>query len=300
MIRRIQEEDFGALLACWNASAEFDHIPESVFRDKLDDDGYRDDLAWVHVDDGSVCGLAIGVVREGDLDTKGSKGYVKMLAVRPENRRRRIGSELLKRLLKQFERSGIHTVRVGESSPNYLTPGLDVRYEAGLYLFEKHGFRRVGEAYDMEVRMSDLADDTISIAERAGADGIDFRRASEADWDELKRLLAQHWPSWIPEVWRSMQNTPASVHVAALAGNVVAFSAFEGNNAGLGTFGPMGTAPAFRGRGLGEILLRHCLNDLSAMGYERVTIPWVAPVGFYAQTVGATIKRVFLRLEKTL
>ncbi len=297
MIRRIQEENFDELLSCWNASAEFDRIPEVVFRDKLEDDGYRDDLAWVHVDGGSTRGFAIGVVRERE---QGTTGFVKMLAVRPESRRRKIGSELLKRLLKQFEKSGIHTIRVGESSPNYLTPGLDARYEAGLYLFEKLGFHRVGEAYDMEVRVPERVDDAICAAEWNGAAGIELRRAGGEDWNELKSFLAQYWPTWIPEVWCSMQNTPASVHIAVSAGDVVAFSAFEGNNAGLGTFGPMGTAPAFRGRGIGEMLLRYCLNDLAAMGYERVTIPWVAPIGFYARMVGATIKRVFLRLEMTL
>ena len=84
---------------------------------------------------------------------------------------------------------------------------------------------------------------------------------------------------------------------------MLGFSAYDANNigasaTGTGWFGPMGTAAAARGRGVGAVLLKRCLADMAAQGHAVSTIPWVAPVGFYAHHVGAHISRVFYRYEK--
>lgn len=290
MIRRIElDGDMDALFQCWNASAHFDPLPLDVFQEKLDDDGYRDGFGWVEEEEGAVCGFVVGVVRTVD---RISVGYVKLLAVHPERRRQGSGSALLAKLLDAFALEGVNRIRIAESAPNYLTPGLDVRYTPALHLFEKHGFKTIGEAYNMEASLPGEGYPTDQIL------GLTIRRAQEADGPEVEQFVANEWKAWVPEVHCSLGRDPVAVHLALNGDEIVAFSAYEGNNAGLGTFGPMGTAPEHRGRGIGENLLKWCLTDLVHLGYERVTIPWVAPIGFYTKTVHATISRVFTRMEK--
>ena len=65
-------------------------------------------------------------------------------------------------------------------------------------------------------------------------------------------------------------------------------------------FGPMGTAPAAQGLGIGGVLLRRCLADQRAAGHERAEIGWVGPVPFYASNSGARIERVFFLYRKQL
>lgn len=65
-------------------------------------------------------------------------------------------------------------------------------------------------------------------------------------------------------------------------------------------FGPMGTTPAARGLGIGGVLIRRCLRDQRAAGYERAQIGWVGPVPFYASSAGARIERVFFLYRKQL
>lgn len=290
MIRRIElDGDMDALFQCWNASAHFDPLPLKVFQEKLDDDGYRDGFGWVEEEEGAVCGFVVGVVRTAD---RISVGYVKLLAVHPERRRQGSGSALLAKLLDAFALEGVNRIRIAESAPNYLTPGLDVRYTPALHLFEKHGFETIGEAYNMEASLPGEGYPTDQIP------GLTIRRAQQADGPEVEQFVANEWKDWVPEVLCSLRRDPVAVHFALNSEEIVAFSAYEGNNAGLGTFGPMGTAPEYRGRGIGENLLKWCLTDLVHLGYERVTIPWVAPIGFYTKTVHATISRVFTRMEK--
>ncbi|MCH8245321.1 MAG: GNAT family N-acetyltransferase [Bacteroidetes bacterium] len=290
MIRRIElDGEMDALFQCWNASAHFDRLPLEVFQEKLEDDGYRDGFGWVEEEEGAVCGFVVGVVRTVD---RISVGYVKLLAVHPERRRQGSGSALLVKLLDAFAVEGVNRIRIAESAPNYLTPGLDVRYTPALHLFEKHGFKTIGEAYNMEASLPGEGYPTDQIL------GLTIRRAQEADGPEVEQFVAIEWKAWVPEVHCSLGRDPVAVHLALNGEEIVAFSAYEGNNASLGTFGPMGTAPEYRGRGIGENLLKWCLTDLVHLGYERVTIPWVAPIGFYTKTVHATISRVFTRMEK--
>jgi GNAT superfamily N-acetyltransferase len=92
--------------------------------------------------------------------------------------------------------------------------------------------------------------------------------------------------------------TPA-VHVALRDGQYCAFAAHDGNNAGLGWFGPTGTWPAHRGNGLGEAVLVACLVDVAA-AHEHCEVAWIGPRPFYDKVAGVASDRRFVLLVKTL
>ncbi len=92
----------------------------------------------------------------------------------------------------------------------------------------------------------------------------------------------------------------AQVYLALAEERVLAFSAYDANNRGTGWFGPMGTEPAARSQGIGQVLLFHCLADMAAQGHHHATIPWVDPVDFYRRCAGAAVSRIFHRYEKVL
>ena len=58
--------------------------------------------------------------------------------------------------------------------------------------------------------------------------------------------------------------------------------------------------PAYRGRGVGAVLLRCCLRDLKQSGLATATIPWAAHLGFYEQHAGARRSRQFQRFRKRI
>jgi GNAT superfamily N-acetyltransferase len=87
------------------------------------------------------------------------------------------------------------------------------------------------------------------------------------------------------------------VHVALKDGQYCAFAAHDGNNSGLGWFGPTGTWPAHRGQGLGEALLVACLVDVAAE-HARCEVAWIGPRPFYEKVAGIVEDRHFVVLKK--
>ena len=79
----------------------------------------------------------------------------------------------------------------------------------------------------------------------------------------------------------------------------VAFAAADGNNQGLGWFGPAGTDIAHRGKRLGEALLVRCLEDVRGLP-EAGVIAWIGPKAFYAKTVGAVDDRRFVTWSRPM
>jgi predicted N-acetyltransferase YhbS len=89
------------------------------------------------------------------------------------------------------------------------------------------------------------------------------------------------------------------VHVAIRDGAFCAFGAHDGNNRGLGWFGPTGTGPAHRGQGLGEALLLACLLDVAAL-HAHCEVAWIGPRPFYERVAGIASERRFVTFTKAL
>ena len=297
-IRPLQRDDAASLLDMWNATARFDPLTVELLEEKTwGDADFDPEMALVCEAEGALAGFAMGVLRSVP---GANRGVIKLAAVAADRRRRGIGSRLLARLEDALRARGAAVLRVCESAPNYLTPGVDARYSAAPHFFSGRGYRRIGEACNMTVDLAERDFGTGDAERVLRSRGICFRRARDGDRAGLTALLQAHWPAWLPEVRAALSNRPASLYVAVDGEAVLAFAAFDANNRGTAWFGPMGTAPAARRRGLGHVLLFRCLADMAAQGHPHATIPWVDPVDFYRQCAGAAVSRIFHRYEKVL
>ena len=215
-----------------------------------------------------------------------------MFATQPDLRRRGAAKTLLTRLEESFQRQGATQIRTLDCAPNYLSAGIDPRYTEAVALFERRGYRQEGENFDMLCSLDqDLS--TEKEEKQLRGTGLTIKRLTADDQPSLFDLVGQHWPGWRYECERAIENTPCSVHIALDGKKVVAFSVYEGNNRGTGWFGPMGTDPEYRGRKIGEVLLKRCLADIRGLGHREAIIPWVGPLYFYLDTVNARVYRVF-------
>ena len=294
-VRPFRPGEVDALHALWNRSAPLDRVPPAVFREKLETDA--DELALVADVDGVRVGLGVGVLWPVADEMRGS---VRLLAVDPNVRRRGVGSALLDALEAEFRERGVRTVRIGEATPNYLTPGVDMWNEGGLAFAEARGYREIGEAVNLGVDLRSDNWDTEADEARLAAHAIGVRQATKADRPALGHLLNAHWPAWQTEADRALTHDPPTLHLALRDRTVLGFAAYDANNVGTGWFGPMGTAPEVRGLGVGAVLLRRCLRDLRRQGLDRATIAWATALPFYERACGATVERRFRRVEKRL
>jgi GNAT superfamily N-acetyltransferase len=237
-------------------------------------------------DNGARTGAAFGAFEAdtlvGLIATAGR--WIKLLAVDERHRRKGIASALL-------ARAEGNPLRVMDHPGNYLSPGLDGRYHDGRAFFAARGFRELGVVENIRAPLTDPL-------RPIDVTGYDIRRVSETERPTLLDWIARKFaPVWALEVGRAAAGPRRAVHAAWHQGEPVAFAAADGNNQGLGWFGPAGTDPAHRGRRLGEALLVRCLEDVRGLP-EAGVIAWIGPKAFYAKTVGAIDDRRFVTLER--
>lgn len=297
-IRSLKEAERPSITGLLAAALDRDWLNPGLVSEKLwADEGVTDALRLGVEVDGRLVGVGCGAIRHRDGE---ELGFIKLLAVDVQFRREGLASRLLGALEAALATAGCQRIRLGESAPNYLWPGVDLGYTAALLLFEKHGYQQFGETFNMSVDLLQAPLEMDAAVDILAGANLTVRRACASDHPSLMRLLAEHWPSWQAECQYCFEREPISLHVAVQDDAVVAFAAHDANNRGLGWFGPMGTAPQVRGKGLGAVLLKRCLRDMRDAGRRQAVIPWVGPLAFYAHHAGARIQRVFHRFEKRL
>lgn len=210
------------------------------------------------------------------------RGHIRLVAVRPEYRRRGLGLSLVRAAENWMRERGANTATFGADIPYYLWPGIDAANLATLALAQRAGYRRTGCAINLQI--STRCDPPTGVV-RVGAE------ESEA----VRDLIAANWPAWLPEVELGMaQGTTFAVMESGRAAGFCNHSSLRA-----GWIGPMGTDPGHRGHGVGRSLLAAVRRDLFERGFPQAQIAWVGPLGYFAD-LGATTSRVFCHYTRDL
>jgi mycothiol synthase len=239
---------------------------------------------------GDVLGVVLGSVSHRD----DSIGHVDLIAVHPAERRRGIGRALMARIEGALAGLGAGDVVIAGNAPYYAWPGVDVRYTPAMCAATAFGFEQDQPAWNMTADLSGELPDPGSI------EGVTLRRAVPDDVSALVDFaLTTFGSGWAGEITHSVGRERAGCHLAVgEKDEILGFAAYGSSRPSW--FGPMGTVPAARGRGVGRALLLRCLADQKAAGYDRVQIGWVGPVPFYSGAIGARVERVFFLYRKQL
>jgi len=229
---------------------------------------------------------------------------IRVLAVLPAARGRGAGSALLDACTDAARAAGETTLRTIDQPGNYLAPGIDERNAATIAWLERRGWHRQSELRTnvlIGVRDNPRVSTTraAALAAAAAERGYQVRRAHPDERAVLDAVAAEFGGAWPFELERALGHDPAGVHVAIKDGAYCAFAAHDGNNRGLGWFGPTGTWPAHRRQGLGEALLVACLVDV-AVHHARCEVAWIGPRSFYDKVAGIAAERRFVVLTRDL
>lgn len=294
-VRPLQRTDIAQARELLAAACAWDRA-DDVAEELLFGDGARYPAQPLAIDRAGTI-VAVAVV---------SGPWVRALAVPPNARGVGIGSSLLSAAERTIARAGHSTVRVMDQPGNYLAPGVDRHNEDTIAWLGRRGYRRVGEACNLLVAVRGNSLVSEERAQTLAAACVDYRirRAERAERGWLCDTVAEQFsPAWAFEVGRALVNDPVAVHIAVLEGDsseLAAFAAHDGNNRGLGWFGPAGTFANHRRRGLGRALLLACLLDVRRAGHEMCEIAWIGPREFYQRSVGTVGERRFCRMRKDL
>jgi len=314
----LTESNLESALGVMNLNLEFDNTTTlDLLRYKtLDDPDYDPSLGVLALADGEPCGFMFAVVRtEGDKKV----GGLKFFAVDEAFRNRGIASEMLRRIEEGVRTAGARSMRIGFIRPNYLMPGVDPRYTVACAFLLRRGFKRAGEAFNMDVELDASDWSTDQIEARLAQDGIIVRRLRSDECEKLRQwMIEDGWSAgWQYQTLRSAEMDPIAVFVGERATGVsgfergeaerksrntgaefVAFACYDGVRPGW--FGPMGTSESMRGTGIGSVTFLKCLQDMKAKGYRVCEINSVGPLYFYSKAANAVVSRIFWQFEKEL
>jgi ribosomal protein S18 acetylase RimI-like enzyme len=292
-VRTAVDEDLPAIttLAAWAFDCE--PIQRAALADLLFHRPRQDMALRLVAGSGkSVLGFAFGCLPE-------RTGYVDAIAVDQAARRRGIASALLAAMERRLVHAGAESLRAGGNTWFYAWPGVDLGYTAALSMFEHAGYQRTDLAQNMEVPLDRWVPGSAQRVLDRHATGVDVRRAHPADWTAIEAFIQREFTEvWRHETYLAVHRDVPTAFMATRDDRVVGFGCHGVYRRDW--FGPLATAPTERGNGIGEALLRLCLDDLAGAGIATAQIGWIGPMSFYSRTVDARCGRQFVMLDKHL
>ncbi len=214
-------------------------------------------------------------------------GWTRLIAVAPDARRHGRGRALLAAAEDWAYAQGASEVHLGESAPFYFWPGVPGDAMEMLCLAEAARYDATGGELNMSIPTTYRA---------PVPDGVVLRRVvDDADAAVVTAFTELHWPHWVPELRRGIEQGGCHAAFDHRDRAVLGFACHSVNRAGW--VGPMGTDSARRGRGVGHALLSALCVDLMTANFRDAEISWVGPVRFYAKA-GARVSRMFRLYRK--
>lgn len=280
----------------WNQNVDYDPITPALLEEKtFGDSDFNPDLTLMAEYNGQIIGFMQGLHRI--TVKKEHVGWIKLFFTVKNYRRQGIASMLLDIIENQLKSAGVNKIKIIDSNPNYLQPGLDPFYTEAVAFVERRGYCKYNDTSNLIVDLNQnftTHDDEKILAN----ENIEIRRARHGDKSSVFEFIDSEFPAWHDEISNTFKHDPVTLHLAFYHDQLRAFSGHNGNNFNTGWFGPMGTDPVFRGKGVGGILLKRCLQDMKDQGFKKSIIPWVGPIPFYMHYCNARVHRVFWRYEK--
>jgi ribosomal protein S18 acetylase RimI-like enzyme len=281
-IRPFRAGDTPAVVQLWNICLPRDGITLPIFQEKvLLDPNYDPEGCLLATDMGRLVGYVDARVRttphpwgfERLLEADRETGWIIALFVRPEYRRKGLGTELLEAGLEFLRAKGRRRAILFNYTPNYLLVGLDEEgYPGAREFYEKNGFAAGGESVGMAVELLGFRnpEHVRGAEEELLEEGI---RAVHYEPRLLLPTLAflrEHFPLWVHYFTDKLArgHDHDEIVVVTRESEVVGYCQHRYYHHVERT-GPFGVAADLRGRGIGSVMLCRLLERMAQKGYRQ-------------------------------
>lgn len=295
-----------AIAGVWNAAfgAAFP-LCETLLRQNTVEDPHFDPAGCrvaCEAAGGRVLGVCIAKVAREPLGADGlvgDRGWVSAIAVHPSAQRRGLGTLLLAQAEEFLRAHGRRSAVLG-SDPAHFFPGVPLEARA-VGFFEARGYRMLGDAYDLRRPIQGYRTPGTVAAVLAAHPDLTIRPLRRGEEGALLAFLDAAFPGrWRYTLGRFLAcgGEIGDVMGVVQGGRVLGFAhLFHPGSRWIGPsvawtrrersrsggLGPMGLAPAVRGRGLGLALLDRAIVHLGRLGVEQMVVDWTVLLDFYGK-----------------
>jgi ribosomal protein S18 acetylase RimI-like enzyme len=303
----------------WNQCLFADTLTTGKFRRQaLFDENFDPALCDVAVEPGAgganqpakVLGFILATKRKFPYMERGlepRRGWVNVIFVDREARRRGIGSKLLEGAEKKLAALGAEEITYGAYSPNYFFPGVDCgTYTESKAFFEKHLYRAGEESYSMKKDLQGYVVPASALEKKAALEKAGYRFINFTYRYALELLeftKTEFGGGWKRNALISMQNNTAEDCIFLVLnkeGKIAGFCMrmIDGNPQ---RFGPIGTAGAERNSGIGGVLFDLMQAEMTKKGLcQLFFLSTDVPGRRFYERHGVTVFRTFTDYRKDL
>lgn len=282
----------------WNDEYGFIYpITEELFlRNTINHNGLLDDGSFIAMIDDKVIGFIFTKVWKHNhfILEYDSYGWISLLYIKPSERRKGIGSRLLKLAedkLREFKKTKFY---IGRDYQNFF-PGLPFDFKVSLPWFEKRGYQTTYDTNDL-IQTIDETNQPLPLYKN------DFliRFATKDDFPKLRKLFENNWPGrWLVEFEDYIAyNGTGEEYLIGLDGEKicafckVATPTTKTNLSGysltwrsrfpaLGGIGPLGVDKEYRGQKLGYNIVAKAVNYFINTKVSHLIVDWTNLIEFY-------------------
>lgn len=309
IIKLNEYNSYEELIYAWNCEyGMIFPITKELF-DRNTSNSYND-TSYVAIIDNKMVGFIIGKIWNDEYKIKGYDecGWINLIYVLPQFRKRGIGTHLLKKVESEFNKLNKCIIYIGRDYLNYF-PGLPCDLKNSLEWFKKRGYETSYNTYDL------ISNKNKDLKPLYNLD-FEFRCANVNDKENLIEFMNRNWPGrWTKEVIDYFNNSGtgkeyllcldngkicafAKVGYPNTRTNLISYSlTWRDRFDSLGGIGPLGVDKEYRGRHLGSDIVIYSKNELIEFGVSDIIIDWTGLLDFY-RPMGFEVWKSYFYLTK--
>ncbi|MBU5331475.1 GNAT family N-acetyltransferase [Anaerocolumna aminovalerica] len=309
-IESFKQKYMEQLITGWNETLIFDPISEERFLQQvLMDENFNPDFALVLLVEDKVAGFCLGIKRRYPYLTRGleeNRGWISIMFVRTEYQGRGYGKALLNEVEKRLKKEQVKEITLCAYSPNYFTPGVDLKYEKALAFFEQNGYLKGMDAVSMQKDLFSysIPQKTQDMIEQLKEEGISFNTYSQLYMEKLLAFVEREFDAgWVRNILQAIRNGEAEDTILIATDKedqVIGYCMrkIDGNDA---RFGPIGVKKSVRSKGIGGILFDLQMREMQKRGIYYAYFLWThgAAMRFYERH-GMSVYRTYQLYRKNI